>query len=112
MTIDKIDQVGKRIREQRKNKNLTIAHLAEAAHISAAYLGEIERCKKVPSLEAYTNIVSVLGISLDICINDKIVTGSPHVLNEVSEMIKDLHPQQLSLIKATVKTMVNQMKDA
>ena len=110
MIIDKIDQIGKRIREQRKSRNMTIAELAEAAHIHPVYLGEIECGKKSPSLVTYINIVNALGISSDICIDDKSCAKNSHILNEVTEMIGDLPQQQLNIIKMAVKTMVDHIK--
>ena len=50
-----MDQVilGQRIREARKNKELTQEQLAEIAGIGLMYLGEIERGQKMPSLKIY-----------------------------------------------------------
>ena len=48
--------LGRRIREQRKQKGLTLEKLAEMAGIGSIYLGEIERGKKMPSINTFIKI--------------------------------------------------------
>lgn len=67
MSIDKIDYVamGGRIRQLRKEHNITQAQLAARLEISPAFMGHIERGTRVPSLETLARIAGELGVSLD-----------------------------------------------
>ncbi|MES1045570.1 helix-turn-helix transcriptional regulator [Heyndrickxia oleronia] len=56
--------VGKKIKELRKIRNLTGVELADRAFISQSYLSDIERDKTKPSLDTLFTICNVLDISL------------------------------------------------
>ena len=58
------ENLGLKIRELRKQKKLTIAHLAELANIDDYFLGEIERAEKKPSLDTLSKLAKALEIEL------------------------------------------------
>ena len=90
--------LGQRIRDARKQKGLTQEDLAEKAGIGTMYLGEIERGKKMPSLNTFCQIVEALDISADYLLRDSIQAGKDYVLNEITEKIEAITPQQRKTI--------------
>ncbi|MCM0757406.1 helix-turn-helix domain-containing protein [Sporomusa sphaeroides DSM 2875] len=56
--------IGERIRELRKQKNLTSEALGEAIGVSQSFISGIENGSKKCSLETLGNICDVLGITL------------------------------------------------
>ena len=66
-------QIGKRIRMERLEANLSQAALAEAADVSPQYICLVENGKKQLSLTVLVRIASALSVSMD-----WILTGSPH----------------------------------
>ena len=58
-------EVGIKLREARKQKGLTQQMLAEAVDISEMYISQIERGLKMPSLNIFIKIITVLDISSD-----------------------------------------------
>ena len=58
-------EVGKRIKYYRKKRGLTQEQLAFDIHTSAAYISNIERSIKKPSLQKIIQISEILEISVD-----------------------------------------------
>ena len=56
--------LGIRIRNLRRNRNLTQNALAEMAHINSAYLGAVERGQANPTIEILTGIACALDIDI------------------------------------------------
>jgi transcriptional regulator with XRE-family HTH domain len=52
------------LREARRERDLTLARLAEAAGLSVPYLGEIERGKKYPSVPVLERLAAALGLDV------------------------------------------------
>ena len=65
--LDKIDykEMGKRIKQKRKELNLTQEKLSEILEISPTYISEIERGTGISSLATITKIANVLNLDLD-----------------------------------------------
>ena len=58
-------EVGKRIKYYRKKRGLTQEQLAFEIHTSAAYISNIERSIKKPSLKKIMQLSEILEISVD-----------------------------------------------
>lgn len=56
--------LGRRVRELRRQRNISQEELGYKASISAAHLGQIERGLKKPTVETLGRIASALGISV------------------------------------------------
>ena len=65
-------EVGKRIRNLRKAKNMTVTELANASYISQSYLSDIETGRTTPSLDKLMIICNQLNISLSEFFGDSI----------------------------------------
>ena len=65
--MDKIDykEIEKRIKQKRKELNLTQEKLSEILEISPTYISEIERGTGISSLATITKIANVLNLDLD-----------------------------------------------
>ena len=106
--MDKVT-MGKRIREQRKKRKLTLEKFSEALGIGLVYLGEIERGLKMPSINTFIKIVNELDISADVLLRDEVVAAKPYVLNEITERMSDLSPPQLKMISDVINAMLVNM---
>lgn len=84
--------LGQRIREQRKEKGWTIEQFAE--HLSANYVGDLERGVKIPKLETFIRIVEVLDVSADVLIRDSVPSASHVADDELSRKLSQLTPGQ------------------
>lgn len=76
MEID-YKEVGKRIRKFRERLNLTQEDLAFAIKTSPAYVSEMERAVKKPSLGKLVDIGEILGVT----VNDFIYPNHVHLDN-------------------------------
>lgn len=56
--------LGSKLRELRKERKLTLKHLADAAGCTAAYISQIERDKASPSIATLKRISQVLGVRI------------------------------------------------
>ena len=95
--MDKV-VLGQRIREQREKQNLKQEKFAEMVSISNVHLSEIERGKKTPSMEAFIRIVNALDTPADYLLRYETKTASHVILNEITEKMKDLPPEQIEFI--------------
>ena len=59
-----LSQIGTRIRAARKERELTIASLAETANLDAAYLGEVERGRVNISVTTLACLALALGVEV------------------------------------------------
>lgn len=57
-------KLGTKIRSFRKEKDLTIEHLAELVNIHECFLGELERGRKKPSIDTLVKLAKVLDVDL------------------------------------------------
>jgi XRE family aerobic/anaerobic benzoate catabolism transcriptional regulator len=65
VSIDDLSpQVGRRVREERKARKLTLAQLAELAGLSARFVGEVERGRANPSLGSLGELAAALEVPL------------------------------------------------
>jgi transcriptional regulator with XRE-family HTH domain len=101
MTVD----VGKRIQNIRKSKNLKVTEVAKRAYISQPYLSDIERGRTTPSLDKLQTICSALEISLaDFFGNESEL--SPELL-QLLENIKQLTEEERTHLAHFIKAIVN-----
>ena len=56
--------LGARLRELRKKKGLKLVALANKSAVSLAYVSEVERGRKLPSLEVLDRLAGALGLSV------------------------------------------------
>ena len=72
MPIDDLTALGQKMREARKNKELTQQELSDLSHVSVKQIANIEKGKMNPSYLILKALAKVLLISLDSLINPDI----------------------------------------
>ena len=102
-------EVGIKLREARKQKGFTQQMLAEAVDVSEMYISQIERGMKMPSLNIFIKIITVLDISSDFVLRDALPSGRDFVYDEVTELLEGLSPKQrrgaIDILDAYVKSL-------
>jgi transcriptional regulator with XRE-family HTH domain len=67
----RMQRLGAKIRTLRRRRRLTLQELALALGFSShSYVSEIERGKKVPTIEMIIKIADVFGVSVDELVRD------------------------------------------
>ena len=106
--MDKV-VLGKRVREARKQKNLTQEALAEIVGVSTMFLGEVERGVKLPSLAVLIMIIEALDISADYLLRGEVSSGNDFINNEIASKLEKLTPKQritaLSILDAYIENL-------
>lgn len=78
--------VGKRITELRKARNLTTNRLANLAGISQSYLRDVELGNKNPTVEFLSYICQGLGITLPGFFSDSTAEIDPFLLDALKKL--------------------------
>ena len=75
--------IGKRIRERRKELNLTQEDLAKALGFTPQHISVVEQDKRGPSLLSLARLAEELGVTIDY-----LITGKEGVITETIPAIK------------------------
>lgn len=86
--------LGMKLRQVRVQKGYTQQRLAEKANMSQVYLGEVERGKKMPSLNSFIRIVEALDVSADYILRDELSAGEGCVFDILTQKLCGLSPSQ------------------
>ena len=86
--------LGQKIRQVRKRRGYTQRALAQIADVGGAYLGEVERGRKMPSLNIFIRLIEALDISADYILRDELSSGKEYIYNEITQKLKSLTPKQ------------------
>jgi transcriptional regulator with XRE-family HTH domain len=65
MEDDILIQISNRIKERRREKNITVHELAGLANVSKGLISQIENSRTIPSLIVLIDIIKALGIDLN-----------------------------------------------
>ena len=92
MPIDDLTALGQKMREARKNKELTQQELSDLSHVSVKQIANIEKGKMNPSYLILRALAKVLHISLDTLINPDVSLEDEGVtlLHHTQETVKEL----------------------
>ena len=63
-------QIGSKIAEMRRSRNMTQQQLAELTGLSDVYIGYLEQGKRHGTMDTYLLIVNVLGFTMDDLLNE------------------------------------------
>ena len=89
--------IGKRIRERRKELDLTQENLARALGFTPQHISVIEQDKRAPSLSSLARLAEELGVTADY-----LITGKEGVITETIPAIKADKKLSLQSKKALV----------
>jgi transcriptional regulator with XRE-family HTH domain len=70
MQDDILIQIGNRIRERRRERNITVQELATQANVSKGLISQIENSRTIPSLIVLIDIIKALDIDLNAFFKD------------------------------------------
>ncbi len=70
MQDDILIQIGNRIKERRREKNITVQELANNANVSKGLISQIENSRTIPSLIVLIDIIKALDIDLNVFFKD------------------------------------------
>ena len=94
--------MGDRIREARKKLNLTQEQLAEKLDVTVAYISEIERNLKLPSMPLFIKLVEALDVSSDYLLRDNVSTRNLYGDNILGRKLARLTPKQRVALEALI----------
>ena len=80
-------EIGARIRRQREHIGLTQEQLGEACDLSSSFVGHIERGSRKLSVESLYKLASVLDVSVDYLLFDRMLQETT-LPNEISSLLQ------------------------
>lgn len=100
--------VGERIRSLRQQKQLSQEQVALKAEITPAYLGQIERGEKNPTLKAIEKLCDALNVTLvELFSNQNITSANDVLMEQIICEVKDCSDAEkkeiLNIIRHTLK---------
>ena len=87
-TLINYQEIGARIRRQREHIGMTQEQLGEACDLSASFVGHIERGSRKLSVESLYKLASVLDVSIDYLLFDR-MTQETSLPAEISSLLQD-----------------------
>lgn len=99
--------VGRRIREERKARGMTLEEVAFKASLNASFLHYIEKNKKKPSLGTVGRIAGALGMPLDILFSGAPLrkTSDAPSVRRITELVREASPKRRAAILKVVQTL-------
>lgn len=70
MKEDTIVQISNKIKEKRREQNITVQELADRAKVSKGLISQIENSRTIPSLIVLIDIIKALNIDLNVFFRD------------------------------------------
>lgn len=106
-----MENVGRKIYEERTKRNITQEDLAEKIDSVPSYISNIERNNKCPSLKFLSKIVKELDITYDVLLlddfekNKKLEIKHRDILREVSQLDEELQYEYFRLSNQLIKSL-------
>lgn len=102
-------EMGRRIREARLNKGLTMSKLAKDVGTSIVYIGEIERGLKMPSVNTLIKIANTLDVSIDYILRYEVKSGKKYVYDEFTSKLDTLSKEQKQTVMSILDAYINNL---
>ena len=102
-------QFGKRLRQIRTSKRITIETVAEKIGVLETYIPQLERGEKLPSFDTLIDLANTLGVTVDELVCDYIEADKITVPNNISKKMEQLTPKQRKHIEEMVDKMIEYM---
>lgn len=97
--------LGERIKKQRLKLRLTQEQLGEVSDVTSAYIGQIERNERTPSLKRLKKIAKQLNVSVEYL---AVGTRTPSSLNEeILSELQGIDEKQIALIAEIIRIIKN-----
>ena len=106
-----LENVGKRIKSRRKEKNYTQEDLAEKIDVSPHYIYELERGSKTMSLPILEKLTLSLDTSCDyIIFGNRSKPFQPESDDELDLLVTDLSAEKRSALARIIKSLLQLLK--
>ena len=102
---ERLAPIGERIKQARKELNLSQTELAEKADISVPYLSNIEMGKTDFSISILIRISEALQISTDKLLRPNVPEMAISASDELAKVFEGCTPSEISLILDTAKNL-------
>lgn len=97
--MDTKQLLGRRIRDLRKSRGLTIEQLAESAHVGEKYLGDIERGKENPTVATLDKLAEALSLKTHHILNfDHELVGEKALRRRLAQILDRCDEAELRVI--------------
>lgn len=73
--VDYVD-IGRRMKAKRQSLNRSQEEVANSVNISVSFYGNIERGKRIPSLDTLISIANALGVGADYLLSSSLTASS------------------------------------
>lgn len=97
---------AKRIRKLRKAAKLSLEEAAERGNITGNFWGDVERGKKVPSLDTIVAMANGLGLQPNILLVLEREEDPRDIRKRIDNLLTACTPQQLELAHRIIKVVV------
>ena len=104
-------QIGKRIRDLRRQQGYTQEAFAEAVDLSAPFVSHIERATKKASLETISRIASTLNVTVDYLLTGTQSLDAAAFLPEVEMLLRDCLPHEKRIIVDVAEATKKRLRD-
>ena len=105
--LEIMEGFGKRLREARERRGLSLKELAERAGAHVSNLSCYETGKRIPSLELFITIAGVLGVSADYLLGSATEEGmlfSEEVRSIMSDL-QTLNPRDREAVSGLIRSL-------
>ena len=99
--------LGLQIKRARKYRNLTQIELAEKAHISRSYIGDMERDRYSPSVNILQTIADVLNVDISFFFSNE----KEPISNEGDELVRLIMSCPETQRKELFKKLIDELKN-
>jgi transcriptional regulator with XRE-family HTH domain len=97
---------AQRVRKLRKAARISLEVAAERGNITGNYWGDVERSKKVPSLDTIVAMAKGLGVSPSALLLLEREEDPRDIKKRIDFLLSKATPQQVELLLRIVKTVV------
>lgn len=101
----RIKIVGNRIKQIRKEKNLSQADLAEKMNVSTSYVSDVENGKINFSIDTFMRLTEALQISADWLLQTNIPSVKELHTSEIADILSDCSSSESQLLIKMLKEM-------
>ena len=99
--------LGRKINAVRKDRRLTGEKLAEACHINATYLRQIESGAKTPSLPLCVSLCSELRVSPYYLLAEQLPEPEIGEMDALWELWNKATPQQIRIVSSMIRSALD-----
>ena len=97
---------AQRVRKLRRAAKLSLERAAERGSITGNFWGDVERSKKVPSLDTIVAMAKGLGVSPSTLLLLEREEDPREIRKQIDSLLAKATPQQIELLHRIIKTVV------